>query len=520
MSFPVTVQSALDALKQGTQLLQTAKPWQLVAAGSALVFVTHYAKQTIFRSSAAPPLVKSFLPFFGSIAKFGENPVNFLLENYKKYGPVFSFMMLGNEVTYLIGTEASSAFWTSHNDDLNAEELYANLTVPVFGKGVAYDLPHKIFSEQKQMVKSGLTLARFETYTALMEQEAHEYLKRLGNEGTIDILQILSEMIIFTATRCLHGQEVRDRFDETVAQLYVDLDNGFTPLAWFLPNWIPFPSFRIRDRAHLELKRRFKEVIEYRKHTQVTGHGDMMETLMTARYQNVLDGRQVNEDETVGMLIALLMAGQHTSSTTSAWLCLYIAHDQALQQRLYEEQLAVLGKTSSHPVTLDDLNHMTKLHSTLRETLRMRPPIITLMRKCMKPFRVSASGKDYVIPVGAQVCVSPTVQQRIPDEWDQPTEFNAERFLSRDENGNEIVTQGEQYDKGGRFKWVAFGAGRHRCIGFDFAQIQIRAVMSVILREFVISFPSGAMFPEPNYATLINMPLASTLRYKRRIPSV
>ncbi len=59
---------------------------------------------------------------------------------------MFSFTMFGTEVTYLLGSEASAEFWGSHNDDLNAEDLYANLTVPVFGKGVAYDVPHKVHS--------------------------------------------------------------------------------------------------------------------------------------------------------------------------------------------------------------------------------------------------------------------------------------------------------------------------------------------------------------------------------------
>ncbi len=61
-----------------------------------------------------------------------------------QYGPVFSFTMLGTEVTYLAGEEVTGDFWNSHNDDLAAEDLYANLTVPVFGKGVAYDVPHKV----------------------------------------------------------------------------------------------------------------------------------------------------------------------------------------------------------------------------------------------------------------------------------------------------------------------------------------------------------------------------------------
>ena len=29
-----------------------------------------------------------------------------------------------------------------------------------------------------------------------------------------------------------------------MAQLYWDLDGGFTPEAWLLPSWLPLPSFR------------------------------------------------------------------------------------------------------------------------------------------------------------------------------------------------------------------------------------------------------------------------------------
>ena len=43
------------------------------------------------------------------------------------------------------------------------------------------------------------------------------------------------------------------------------------------------------------------------------------------------DGRQVSDDEIVGMLIGFLLAGQHTSSTTSAWLGFFLARNKELQ---------------------------------------------------------------------------------------------------------------------------------------------------------------------------------------------
>lgn len=92
------------------------------------------------------------------------------------------------------------------------------------------------------------------------------------------------------------------------------------------------------------------------------------------------------------------------------------------------------------------------------------------------------------------MCVSPSVNGRNPDEWDEPLEFKPERFLNTGSDGTVTVTHAQQLDPEGAqrsFKWVPFGAGRHRCIGFEFAQVQIRCVWSVILRKFELSIPDG-----------------------------
>ena len=52
--------------------------------------------------------------------------------------------MVGKTFTYLIGPEAAALFFNSKNENLNAEEIYSKLTTPVFGKGVAYDVPNDV----------------------------------------------------------------------------------------------------------------------------------------------------------------------------------------------------------------------------------------------------------------------------------------------------------------------------------------------------------------------------------------
>eukprot|EP00049_Salpingoeca_infusionum_P017835 m.354555 g.354555 ORF g.354555 m.354555 type:complete len:530 (+) comp17053_c0_seq1:416-2005(+) len=517
-AIPETMQPVVDKVHNVVEAVHSAlgspSTTKLLVGAAVSIGTFKYIKGNFLRPANAPPRVVSKIPWLGYAAVFGQRPIDFLLECTEKYGPVFSFTMFGTEVTYLLGSEASAKFWSTENSELNAEDLYANITTPVFGEGIAYAVPHSVFSEQKQMAKEGLTRQRFAAYTSRIEEETNDYISRWGKQGTFVFFSEMAKMIILTATNCLHGDETRRNFDTDTAKLYEHLDGGFSPLAWFFPYWVPFPSFRRRDAAHKKLKTKFGRVVALRRQSGnvQAGRTDLMETFMTTPYRKVLNGRNMTDSEVSGMLIALLMAGQHTSSTVSSWMMSFICATPGLQEKLYEEQVAAFEKLPG-PITMEHLDYMPLLHACVRETLRLRPPIMTIMRKARVDFEVTVKGKTYVIPKGSQVCVSPTVNQRLPSEWDEPMKFDPNRFLKKKEDGTLVVTQGEQIKKGGRFKWVPFGAGRHRCIGFEFAQLQIRCVMSTLLRKYKFDL-KGSL--EVNYASMIHTPLDSTMEYTVR----
>ncbi|KJE95106.1 cytochrome P450 [Capsaspora owczarzaki ATCC 30864] len=475
-----------------------------------------------------PPYIPSRIPFLGSAVEFGQDPINFLHNAFKKHGEIFCFKMLGRYCVYLIGSESSGLLFNSKNDLLNAEEVYANLTVPVFGKGVAYDVDNKIFSEQKRMLKTGLTQARLQTYAPLIEEETRQYFARWGQSGEANLFEALAQVIILTASRCLLGEEIRAMLDDSVAGLYHDLDGGFTQEAWMLPSWLPLPSFRKRDRAHLKIKQIFHDIIERRRAVAAASgqdenedenedsgaannkKQDMLQTLMDSTYK---DGRPLTNDEIAGMLIGLLLAGQHTSSTTSSWLGFFIARDKAVQDALRREQYEQVGSGSSLHEELPPIenNHLDKfelLDRVLRETLRMRPPILTMMRMSKEAIPY----KDFVIPEGTYVCVSPTINHLLDETWDQPMQFKPDRFLTiTDRSADESVPVKE------KFSYVPFGAGRHRCIGETFAYTQIKTIWSVLLRDFEIELVDNK-FPGIDFSTLIHMPKDPYVRYRRRVP--
>lgn len=384
--------------------------------------------------------------------------------------------------------------FNSKNENLNAEDVYSRLVTPVFGKGVAYDVPNPIFMEQKKMLKTGLSISHFRKHVPIIEEETRTYFERWGFEGQKNIFEAFSELIILTASHALHGKEIRECLNEHVAHLYADLDGGFSHLAWLLPGWLPFPSFRKRDRAHIEVKNIFRKAIQKRR-ADPNPDDDMLQTLIESTYKS---GRKLTDDEITGMLIGLLLAGQHTSSTTSAWLAFFLAKDKDLQEEVFKEQQQICGDALA-PVDYDQLKDMQLLDRCLKETLRLRPPIMTMMRMCRSPQTIL----DYTIPPGHQVCVSPTTNQRLPEVWKDFDKFIPDRFLDPEVANSE------------KFAYVPFGAGRHRCIGESYAYVQIKTILSVLIRKYKLSLVDD-YFPQINYSTMIHTPTNPIIQYTSR----
>jgi sterol 14-demethylase len=74
------------------------------------------------------------------------------------------------------------------------------------------------------------------------------------------------------------------------------------------------------------------QVIQSRRSSPVKDE-DVLQQFCDARYQNVYNGRQMTEEEITGLLIAVLFAGQHTSSITSSWTGYFMINDKVGRQQ-------------------------------------------------------------------------------------------------------------------------------------------------------------------------------------------
>ena len=166
---------------------------------------------------------------------------------------------------------------------------------------------------------------------------------------------------------------------------------------------------------------------------------------------------------------------------------------------MLEEQEQVLGDTNE--LTLESLDQMKLLHACMKESLRLSPPLIYVMRRVMQDIQF----REYTIPKGHMVLTSPAIAGRLSDSWSHPDKFDPDRFLDgRNEEGVKPFT------------YVAFGGGMHGCMGQQYAYRQIKTVLSVLLRRYSLQL-SQKTLPEPDYTNLVVIPTGPCMaEYKRR----
>eukprot|EP00752_Nemacystus_decipiens_P012520 g11088.t1 len=445
------------------------------------------------RPKDAPTIVKLGMPVLGNVRAFLGGPTSTIRECYEKYGAVFTIPILGFNFTYLVGPEAETPFFRLNDETLSQDEVYGPPFKPLFGKGVLYDTDLKRRMEQIQRIAHGLRASRLKSYVSMVEKETGDFLKTWGNSGETDLHSALSVLNFLAFSRCLHGDAVRDTLVEDVSRLFDHLSEGVTPVGMFLPN-APIPAHFRRNKARKEMVALLSNVLESRRAEQASGEAikektDMLQVMMDMRYK---DGSVNTDDQIVGLIIAILFGSQHAISATSTWTVLLSTRDPKILARLVEEQQKVLEDPST-PLTWENVGQMELLHNCHQ-----------LMRVAKKDFTVTSKGRSFTVPKGHYVGTSGYVSMRLPDVFKNPDKFDPDRFgPDRQEHKKQPLS------------FVGFGAGTHQCLGQQLATMQVKTIVSVILREYDIEMVGE--LPKVDFAAMVLGPKGKCMvRYTKK----
>ncbi|KAK7448083.1 hypothetical protein VKT23_013840 [Stygiomarasmius scandens] len=211
--------------------------------------------------------------------------------------------------------------------------------------------------------------------------------------------------------------------------------------------------------------------------------------------------------EEISAQTTLLLAGYETTSISLTWALVELCLKPEIQDKLRQELARLNAESTAVDPTWDQLTASTDfpyLDAVVHETLRMHPPLSETTRMAAaddvipvssplslssSTFSKSSSGETMgvAIPKGAILSVPIRAINRSEAFWGADAkEFRPERWL---ENGAGIPEAAREVS--GHRHILTFVDGPRTCLGKGFAIAEFKAVLSVLIRNYIFEFPDG-----------------------------
>ncbi|CAI9278802.1 unnamed protein product [Lactuca saligna] len=211
------------------------------------------------------------------------------------------------------------------------------------------------------------------------------------------------------------------------------------------------------------VKRREKEV-----RGEINNFGnDFLGSLMKAN-QSFDHGYKVTIQDIIDEFKTFYIAGHETTTGLLAWSIFLLAVHKDYQEKAREESFKLFNKTNPNS---DDLSRMKMITMIINETLRLFPPVVSLIRKSKHDVSLGA----LKIPGNRRLNFPILFVHHDTRIWGEDAHlFKPERFsqgVAKATNNNPAM-------------FIPFGLGPRSCVGSNFATNQAKIALSMILQTY------------------------------------
>lgn len=305
-----------------------------------------------------------------------------------------------------------------------------------------------------------------EGYLALMRPIVDDFMSKLSS-GEVLLFPTFKSWTLEIALKVFFGLDTGTqlpKINRAVSRI-VKASTSF-------PIKLPFTTYGKGIRARKELLHFFQSLVKEKK--QNPGE-DLFSRLCVAKNE---EGEMLDEEQVIDHLIFILMAAHDTTASTLTSLSYFLAKHPEWQQKCREEVEAFYGRKEDFKVR--ELREMEQLGLAIKETLRLYPPLVTVSRKCTEV--VQFGGYDF--PAGTFLSTPFGHHHLNAEIWEEAHTFDPERFSSERKEHMKCP-----------YAYSPFGAGIHHCIGFAFAEMQIKLIMSQFLMKADWAVPTDYQIP-------------------------
>lgn len=396
------------------------------------------------------------LPLIGETIDWVRDPLRFAQERAARYGVVWRTHLMGRPCAVLLGPEANRFILGTHMHLFSSRLGWGKPITSLIGDGLSL-IDGAQHRRHRRMIQPALHGAMLQRYFSVMLELTRSHAAEWVRRGTLKLFDGFKRLSFDIAARLMLGARNDREAQHFYEQFHIFTGGLFAPPARKIPGtpyakaW--YAGRRLRDMLH--------EIIRERRHSALE-RDDMLSLLITARDE---DGHSFTDAELVDELLVLLWAGHDTVTSLLTWTMRELLKQPAIMAQAVAEQRAVVGDES---LALPYLKQMPLLDRILREAERLHPPAPGGFRGVIEDFEYGG----YHIPAGWTVMYSIVYTHHMPELWHEPARFTPDRFAPPREEGKKP------------FHLIGFGAGPRVCVGLAFAQMQMRIVVSHLLRHY------------------------------------
>jgi len=396
----------------------------------------------------------------------------FLLDNHKKMGPIFSFYW-GKELVVSLG---APNLWKDVQMLFDRPTNQYDLFKPLIGaSSIQYiNAPHG--RKHRQLHDRYYSFSAIGSYFSKFTQIGEELVKswsKVNKEEMVPLRQHMIATALKSILRTSFGSEhlktnkeilkFQQAYDVCWREMEIRLGGDF-PQA---------DSKRMKDFDEnlLYMKKITKEILDCQRKLKASG-------IKSTNFLDILiedESLYENDDQICDMIITYIIGGFHTTGNLLTWVVYFICQHPEVEEKLMNEinQLLTGGETLKTVKQCEELKYMKQV---IDESLRC---------SVLAPY--AARYSDYDIVVGGHIIPKQTpiilaLGAMLYNEktFPQPSRFDPDRFSE------------ENSKKRHPLAFQPFGfAGKRKCPGYRFAYYEVFAFLTAMLQNYKISLVEG-----------------------------
>lgn len=398
-----------------------------------------------------PPLHPT-LGLYGNLIQFYQDPIAYMVMLKHDYGNFSGIVANNKQFLFLFGGEANKALL------MNPESF--SLAGAPGAPGLEnihrmheLNISHMTGSQhqqQRQILRQAIQSVDKHQRQIIMNQVMALLVEQVSQQRSFGLVTMIKRMLFYMDWQLLFSA---DRDFPPLQALLMELTE--------LTGEVSFYNMKPQALQHLNQRLGQLPSVFQQFSAAIPPSGRDFYSLLLDIYQR---DEPLSQLQFLAHLYTLYTASHDTTSSALISTFILIALHPAVWPRLQAELQSVLG---AEPPTFEQLSQLTYLESLIQESLRILPASSILARYCQQDFVY----QDTLIPKGATCFLSQYISHRDPDVFDNPRKFRPERWAA---------------DLPGRFDFIPFGTGFHRCLGAESAMAKMKTILALFFQHFAL----------------------------------